>query len=114
MKASARIVRLSPAVFATLQLPKHKDDRMITAEEKARLREELDLSAAKWTRGEPDGVTIPDAIEYAHVPHTDGVTYTVVRQPADPNAILLIFTPSEWDAFVKGVQDGEFDLPEPS
>lgn len=114
VKTSAKFVRLSASVFAALQLPDQEDDRMMTAEEKARLREALDLSTAEWTRGEPDGVTIPDAIEYAHVPHTDGVTYTVVRQPTDPNAILLIFTPSEWDAWVKGVKDGEFDLPEPS
>lgn len=80
-------------------------------DDKTDVRTEPDLSTAKWICGEPDGVTIPDAIEYAHVLHTDGVTYTVVRQPSDPAAKLLVFTPSEWDAFVKGVQDGEFDLP---
>ncbi|WP_409493968.1 DUF397 domain-containing protein [Amycolatopsis sp. cmx-11-12] len=78
---------------------------------KVHVRRELDLSTATWTKTLPEGVTVEDAVEYAHVRHSDGITYTVVRQPSNPDGQPLVFTPSEWDAFAKGVQAGEFDLP---
>jgi hypothetical protein len=37
----------------------------------------------------------------------------VLRDPARPEAGELYFTQGEWDAFVAGVKDGEFDLGEP-
>ncbi|MFC3449332.1 DUF397 domain-containing protein [Amycolatopsis speibonae] len=80
-------------------------------DDKAHIRHELDLSGARWIRAEPDGATLEDCVEYAMVPHTDGVTYTAMRQSSQPEDTVLVFTPSEWDAFVKGVRDGEFDLP---
>ena len=81
-------------------------------DDKAHIRHELDLSNAPWQRAEPEGVTLEDAVEYAFVPHTDGVTYVAMRQSSKPDGVILVFTPSEWDAFVLGVKDGEFDLPE--
>jgi hypothetical protein len=33
-----------------------------------------------------------------------------MRDSKRPNGGLLAFTPAEWDAFVGGVKDGEFDL----
>ncbi|TKK84588.1 DUF397 domain-containing protein [Herbidospora galbida] len=33
-----------------------------------------------------------------------------VRDSKDENGPVLVFTPSEWDAFVHGVKGGEFDL----
>lgn len=35
----------------------------------------------------------------------------VVRNSRDPHRDPLVFTPAEWEAFVKGVKAGEFDLP---
>ncbi len=32
-----------------------------------------------------------------------------VRDSKDPNGPILMFTPAEWDAFVGGAKDGEFD-----
>ena len=32
-----------------------------------------------------------------------------VRHSKDPDGPALIFTPAEWDAFLKGVRAGEFD-----
>ncbi len=37
---------------------------------------------------------------------TDGVA---VRDSKDPNGPVLVFTPAEWTAFIKGAKDGEFD-----
>ncbi|OLZ58951.1 DUF397 domain-containing protein [Amycolatopsis sp. WAC 04169] len=80
-------------------------------DDKAHIRPDLDLSDAVWIRAEPEGANLEDRAEYALVPHTDGVTYTAMRQASDPDGHILVFTPTEWDAFVKGVRDGEFDLP---
>ena len=33
-----------------------------------------------------------------------------VRDSKDPDGAALIFTPSEWKAFTRGVTGGEFDL----
>ncbi|MDP2641370.1 MAG: DUF397 domain-containing protein [Candidatus Yanofskybacteria bacterium] len=33
-----------------------------------------------------------------------------VRDSKDPNGSILSFTEREWDAFTKGVKEGEFDL----
>lgn len=82
------------------------------SDDKAHIRHHLDLSKAEWVRAEPAGVTLDEVVEYAHIPHTDGVTYTAMRKSTDPEGVVLVFTPSEWDAFLKGVRDGEFDLPE--
>jgi hypothetical protein len=34
-----------------------------------------------------------------------------VRDSKDRDGPALIYTPLEWDAFIKGSKDGEFDLP---
>jgi len=34
----------------------------------------------------------------------------VVRDSKDPKKTTLTFTENEWDAFIKGVKSGEFDL----
>jgi len=36
----------------------------------------------------------------------------VMDDPADPDGGKLYFTEAEWEAFVLGVKDGEFDLDE--
>ena len=33
-----------------------------------------------------------------------------MRDGANPAGPVLVFTQSEWDAFVEGAKDGEFDL----
>ncbi|GAB3161096.1 DUF397 domain-containing protein [Amycolatopsis stemonae] len=80
-------------------------------DDKAHIRHELDLSGAQWIRAEPEGVALEEVAEYALVPHIDGVTYVALRKSTDPDGVTLVFTPSEWEAFRKGVEDGEFDLP---
>jgi hypothetical protein len=46
-------------------------------------------------------------------PHkTDEGQLYVMFDAADPDGEKLYFTKAEWDAFVLGVKDGEFDLDE--
>lgn len=80
-------------------------------DDKAHIRHHLDVTRAEWKRAEPDGVTIENCVEYAFVEHADGVVYTAIRSSAEPDGTILIYTPPEWDAFVAGVRDGEFELP---
>ncbi|WP_328614245.1 DUF397 domain-containing protein [Amycolatopsis sp. NBC_00355] len=82
------------------------------ADDKAHLRDQLDFTDAEWIRAEPEGVTLDECVEYVFISHTDGVTYTAMRKSPDPEGVILVFTPSEWDAFLKGVRDGEFTLPQ--
>ncbi len=49
-------------------------------------------------------------MEYAFVTHGNA-TYAVLRQGLESDGTVLVFTPSEWDAFLLGVRDGEFDRP---
>lgn len=78
-----------------------------TLDDKVVVRDELDLSKVAWRRLEQG----PDSVEFSFVPHTDGVTYVAMRQSSDPDGLVLVFTPSEWDAFLAGIRDGEFDRP---
>lgn len=79
-------------------------------DDKAHVRGHLDLTRAVWqVAGDPD--VEGGAVELAFVPHTDGVTYTCMRNSAEPDGTVLVFTPAEWDAFVAGARDGEFDEP---
>jgi Domain of unknown function (DUF397) len=57
------------------------------------------------------------AVEVTHdtsaAPHKAGEPYLyVMYDAARPEAGKLYFTQAEWDAFVLGVRDGEFDLDE--
>ena len=71
----------------------------------------FDTSRAEWRRA--DGGVVGaglDAdngsrIEIAFVDDLVGM-----RDSADPEGPVLVFTQAEWDAFVGGVTDGEFDL----
>ncbi|TCP52074.1 uncharacterized protein DUF397 [Tamaricihabitans halophyticus] len=74
-------------------------------DDKAEVRGNLDLSNAEWQR--PGG----DQVEIAFVPHTDGATYVAMRNATEPDGTILVFTMAEWDAFVAGAKDGEFDEP---
>ncbi|WP_103353621.1 DUF397 domain-containing protein [Amycolatopsis sp. CA-128772] len=85
---------------------------MTTDDEKAAIRDQLDLAGAEWhTYTAPSGATV----EVAYVDHADDAgqttTYTVVRDAAD-RGNPLVYTAAEWDAFVKGVDAGVFDPPQ--
>lgn len=77
----------------------------MATDDKAEVRRRPDLSRAQWqrsNRGDPDA----GQLEIAFV---DG--YIAMRNSADPDGTVLVFTPAEWDAFVRGAKDGEFDEP---
>lgn len=71
-------------------------------DDKAHIRDQLDFTDAEWIASSDDET----GVEVAFV---DG--YIGLRNAAEPDAPVLVFTPAEWDAFVAGAKDGEFDEP---
>lgn len=69
------------------------------------LKGQFDTAAAKWQRttnldGSPGKLEIGFA--------DNGLV--ALRYADEPDGTILIYTPAEWDAFVEGVKDGEFDI----
>ncbi|NNH75101.1 DUF397 domain-containing protein [Nocardia uniformis] len=66
----------------------------------------IDLSGARWFKSSRSSAT-GECVEAAHL----AGGHVGVRDSKNPDGPALIFTPGEWDAFVAGVQDREFDRP---
>lgn len=66
---------------------------------------ELDLSAAQWRKSSRSGGGTDMCVEVAFVGEA-----IAVRDSKNTTGPVLVFNQGEWDAFVGGVKDGEFDL----
>lgn len=76
---------------------------MADAQEKAELYA-LDISDVEWLSA-PGSDPSQDRVEIAYLP--GGAV--AMRSSADPDTVLR-YTESEWNAFVLGARDGEFDV----
>jgi Domain of unknown function (DUF397) len=65
----------------------------------------VDLSLAVWRKSTASGPNCDNCVEVAFVDEA-----IAVRDSKSPDGPVLIFTQAEWDAFVGGAKDGEFDL----
>lgn len=65
----------------------------------------VDLSTAVWRKSTRSSAGCDNCVEVAFVGGA-----IAVRDSQNPQKGTLIFTPEEWDAFVAGAKDGEFDL----
>jgi hypothetical protein len=65
----------------------------------------IDLSRADWHKSTRSGPNCDNCVEVAFVDNA-----IAVRDSKNPTGPALIFTAGEWDAFVGGAKDGEFDL----
>jgi hypothetical protein len=65
----------------------------------------VDLDGAQWRRSNRSGALADNCVEVAFVAGA-----IAVRDSRNPDGPVLLFTQSEWDAFVGGAKDGEFDL----
>jgi hypothetical protein len=68
------------------------------------------LADANWIRSRHSGPTGGNCVEVAFL--ADG--QIAMRNSRHPRGPALIFTRSEWDAFLGGAKDGEFSRPGPS
>jgi hypothetical protein len=65
----------------------------------------VDLSRVVWHKSTRSGSS-GDCVEVA-----DNLPDVIaIRDSKDPAGPILLFTTTEWDSFVGGVKDGEFDL----
>ncbi len=62
-----------------------------------------DLSRATWRKSAQSNVN-GNCVEVAHVD-----PMIAVRDSKNPQGHVLLFTRAEWDAFLAGAKDGEFD-----
>jgi hypothetical protein len=65
----------------------------------------VDLSRAVWRKSSASGPSCDNCVEVAFVDEA-----IAVRDSKHPEGPVLLFTQAEWDAFVGGAKDGEFDL----
>lgn len=63
-----------------------------------------DLARAVWRKSTRSGPFTDNCVEVAFVDAA-----VAVRDSKDPSGPVLLFTLPEWDAFVGGAKDGEFD-----
>ena len=68
------------------------------------------LTGATWIRSRRSGPTGGNCVEVAFL--ADG--QIAMRNSRHPQGPALIFTRSEWDAFLGGAKDGEFGRAAPS
>ncbi|MBM2623665.1 DUF397 domain-containing protein [Actinoplanes sp. LDG1-06] len=65
-----------------------------------------DLTGAIWHKSKRSGGNGGDCVEVAV--NLPGIV--AVRDSKHRDGAALVFTHAEWDAFLGGVRDGEFDL----
>ncbi|MFE3442691.1 DUF397 domain-containing protein [Nocardia sp. NPDC059180] len=66
----------------------------------------VDLSGANWFKS-TRSANADACVEIAHL----DAGMVGVRDSKNPTGPALVFTPAEWDAFLGGAVDGEFDRP---
>ena len=68
----------------------------------------VDLSTVRWhisTRSSSGGANCVEA-----GPLNDGTGRVALRHSKHPDGLVIIYTRAEWDAFLGGVKDHEFDF----
>lgn len=65
----------------------------------------VSLDGAAWRKSNRSGPYSDNCVEVAFVD-----VAVAVRDSKNPAGPVLLFTHGEWDAFVEGAKDGEFDL----
>jgi Domain of unknown function (DUF397) len=65
----------------------------------------VNLENAAWQKSSRSGPYSDNCVEIAFV---DGAI--AMRDSKHPDGPVLLFTAEEWDAFVEGAKDGEFDV----
>ncbi|ETA03176.1 hypothetical protein CcI6DRAFT_01331 [Frankia sp. CcI6] len=68
--------------------------------------QQVDLSAAVWRKSSYSGGN-GQCVEVAFL----DAGLVAVRDSKNQGGPVLIFTPGEWDAFLGGAKDGEFERP---
>lgn len=71
----------------------------------------VDLTGAQWQKSSRSGPNCDNCVEVAFLRDVDDAQDAIaVRDSKNQAGPVLLFTQQEWDAFVGGAKDGEFDL----
>ena len=65
----------------------------------------VDLASVNWQQSSRSGPYSDNCVEIAFF--NGGIA---MRDSKHPDGPVLLFTQGEWDAFVEGAKDGEFDI----
>ncbi len=71
---------------------------------------DLDLADVEWISADEGAESTGDGEEESRVEVAfldDGTV--LMRDGMEPEGPVLVFTSAEWEAFIEGVKDGEFD-----
>lgn len=68
------------------------------------MNEATDLRGVVWRKASYSNTQGGNCVEVA-----DLGDRVAVRDSKDPDGPRLVFTPAEWEAFIAGAKDGEFD-----
>jgi hypothetical protein len=77
---------------------------------------ETDVPRVNWRKSRHSGgngacVEVTVTTDTSRWPHkADAEKLYLMRDSKKPDGPVLAFTPAEWEAFVLGVRDGEFDI----
>lgn len=66
----------------------------------------VDLSGARWFKSSRSGGA-KECVEVAFLDRD----HIGIRDSKNPTGPALVFAPDEWDAFLSGTRNGEFDRP---
>jgi Domain of unknown function (DUF397). len=72
--------------------------------------QDVDLSRVAWHISTRSGGGDTSCVEAGPIP--DGTGQIAVRHSRHPDGPVIIYTRTEWDAFLAGARDGEFDFPD--
>jgi uncharacterized protein DUF397 len=67
----------------------------------------IDLAAQRWQRSGAGDGTIEVAIVTGH--GRPGADWVLMRVAGDPAGRVLVYDRNEWECFLDGVRNGEFD-----
>ena len=103
--ASSSLTQATPAAPCPVPAARYGEPMSEIVDDKKHIRGTLDLSNAVWRRAAGAAEVEGPHLEIAFVQG-----YVAMRSSAHPvDEQTLIFTPAEWEAFVLGAKDGEFD-----
>lgn len=70
----------------------------------------IDLRSLTWRSSAGAGASGAGAIEVAMARGDDGSAWVLLRVTGDPDGRVLVYDQHEWECFLDGVRNGEFDV----
>jgi hypothetical protein len=71
----------------------------------------IDLAGLTWRRPGGAGSCEGGTLEVAMARAASGSTWVLLRVAGDSTGRVLVYDEHEWDCFLDGVRNGEFDVP---